>query len=156
MVKRTYSKDYNEEPEEKKFDLPSPKEHLFQVVDIYDINNCPFEKKLDENTVVAKCEVVGGDEEGRTILQRLTLDEDGKGFWATRLFLKAINQDYKGKGLTIDTDFWCGMQFYASVIHNGQYANIKEYNFDKRIEQVHKPKPEIKEVLDPKDIAWED
>lgn len=153
MVKKTYSKDYNEEPEQAKFELPSEREHLFQVVDIYTMNDEMGQKlKLDENTVSLKCEVCGGDEEGRTLLQRLTLDENNKGFWATRLFLKATGQDYKGT-ITIDTDFWCGLQFYADVIHNGKYANINGYNFDKKIMQV-KPTTNPGGVNSPEEIVW--
>lgn len=155
MVKRTYSKDYQEEPDDKKFDLPSEKEHLFQVVEVFDNGNNPFEKGLDLDTVCAKCEVVGGDEEGRALLQRSTLDETHKGFFATRLLLKAIGEPYKGNGLEIDTDRWVGRQFYATVVHNGKYANISEYNYDKVIEQYKAPVGAGKtgEVTD---IAWEE
>lgn len=160
MVKRTYTKDYNEEPEQQKFDLPSPKEHLFQVTDIYDINHSDKEivqkLKLDSDTVSVKLEIVGGEEEGRTLLQRLTLNEDNKGFFATRLFLKALGFDYKGKQLTVDTDLWCGMQVYATVIHNGKYANIDQYNFDKRIEQSGYATENPGGVKNPEDIQWDD
>ena len=155
MVKRTYSKDYNEEPEQQGFEKPSEKEHLFNVTDLFTSDDNPFEKGLPEDIVAAKLEVVGGDEEGRTILQRLNLAEDGKGFFATRLFLKAIGEPYKGGGLKLDTDRWIGRQFYATVVHNGQYANISEYNFDKKIEQYKPPIGDAKPVLDPKDIQWD-
>jgi len=38
---------------------------------------------LDELTVCAKLEVVGGEEDGRTMLNRMTLDDspNAKGFW---------------------------------------------------------------------------
>lgn len=157
MVKRTYTKDYNEEPEQQAFEKPSEREHLFQVTDIYTTDDNPFEKGLPQDIVSVKCEVVGGDEEGRTILQRLNLDENGKGFWATRIFLKAIGEPYKGNGLEIDTDKWAGRQFYATIVHNGQYANIGEFNFDKKIEQVYKePVKAPTGTVDPKDIVWED
>ncbi len=151
-MKRTYNTDQNE-PEQKKFDLPSEKEHLFQVVEIYtDQDDMGKKLRLDSDTVSAKCEVSGGEEEGRTLLQRLTLDDRNKGFWATRLFLKATGQDYKGE-ISIDTDMWHGLQFYATVKHNGEYANIDQYNFDKKIEQVFKVKnPD--NVIKPEDIAW--
>lgn len=158
MVKRTYDLP-EEEPEQKAFDLPSEKEHLFQVTDIFTSQDEMGQKlKLDDNTVSVKCEVVGGDEEGRTLLQRLTLDQDHKGFFATRIFLKAIGQDYKGNGLTIDTDMWVGSQFYATVVHNGKYANIHEYNFDKRIEQKNKPVVNANPggITNPSEIAWEE
>lgn len=154
MVKRTYTKDYQEEPETAKFDLPSEKEHLFQVTDIFTCNDEMGQKlKLDQDSVSVKLEVVGGEEEGRTLLQRLTLDENNRGFFATRLFLKAIGQDYKGSGLMVDTDMWPGSQMYAKVIHNGKYANIDTYNFDKKIVQkVINPD----NVKSPEDIAWEE
>lgn len=152
MVKRTYDLP-EEEPEQSAFEKPSQKEHLFQVVDIFtSADEMGRKLKLDDNTVSVKCEIVGGDEEGRTLLNRLSLDENWKGFFFTRLFLKAIGQDYKGKALLIDTDLWCGCQFYATVIHNGEYANIKEYNFDKIIKQSNNPG----KTTDPKDIAWEE
>lgn len=155
MVKRTYSKDYSEEPDQAKFDLPSEKEHFFQVTDIFTCEDEMGQKlKLDIDTVSVKLEVVGGEEAGRTLLQRLTLDENSKGFFATRLFLKVLGFDYKGLGLSIDTDMWCGNQLYATVIHNGKYANISEYNFDKKVEQQYKPP--VGQVSDPKDISWEE
>jgi len=132
MVKRT-GKTSEEEPEQSSFDMPSEKEHLFQVADIFDKNNAPEKLTLDDDTVSVKCEVVGGDEEGRTLLNRLTLIFDGKGFFATRLFLKAIGQPHKGD-IEIDTDQWQGAQFYATVIHNGKYANIEKFNFEKLVE----------------------
>lgn len=131
------------EPEQKAFDLPSEKEHLFQVVDwLPDFAE-------DPDVVFAKLEVVGGNEEGRTMLNRMTLNDEAKGFWATRLFLKAIGEQYKGTNFEVDTDHWIGRQFYATVVHNGKYANIKEYNFEKKVEQFDKP------IAPPKDeIAW--
>lgn len=136
MVKRSYNLP-DDEPENKKFDLPSEKEHLFKVVAVYDENSeMAVKLKIDSDTVYAKCEVVGGDEEGRTLLQRCSLDENWKGFFLTRLFLKAIGEQYKGNGLEIDTDRWIGRQFYATVIHNGKFANIDTYNFEKKVEDV--------------------
>lgn len=150
------------EPEKKKFEKPSEREHLFQVTDIFTNQDEMGNKlNLDENTVSVKVEVVGGEEEGRTMLIRLTLDEQSKAFFFTRMFLKATGQDYKGQ-ITIDTDLWCGLQFYATVKHNGDYANIKEYNFDKKIEQpvknINQPVKNINPggITDPKDIAWND
>ena len=134
MKRKAYCQD--SEPEQKKFDLPSEKEHLFQVVDVFTIED-EIGKKLglDENTVSVKCEVVDGDEEGRTLLQRLSLDDKWRGFFATRLFLKAISLPHKGD-IEIDTDEFIGKQFYAIVFHNNGFANIKSYNFNKIVEQV--------------------
>lgn len=155
MVKRTYSKEYNEEPEEAKFDLPSEREHLLQITDIITVEDELGQKlKLDMDTVSVKLEVIGGEEAGRTLLQRLTLDETNKGFFATRLFLKAIGMDYKGKGLVIDTDMWVANQLYAIVVHNGKYANIDTYNFDKKIQQ---PKSTVGMTPDQIDkMNWEE
>lgn len=154
-MKRTYTKNYQEEPEQAKFDIPSPKEHLFQITDIFTCEDEMGHKlKLDQDTVSIKLEVVGSDEAGRTLLQRLTLDENNKGFFATRLFLKVLGMEYKGQGLSIDTDMWCGLQLYATVVHNGKYANIDQYNFDKKIEQPFRPGREDK-PMEPKDIQWE-
>lgn len=146
MVKRTVNlKD--DEPEQKAFDMPSVKEHLFQVTDVYTSEENPFQDGVPSDVAIAKCEVVGGDEEGRTLLNRLSLDETFKGFFACRLFLKAIGEAYKGEGIEIDTDRWIGRQFYATVVHNQNkdktktYANIEEYNFDKKVEQVYVPQP---------------
>jgi hypothetical protein len=85
---------------------------------------------LDENTVCVKLEVAIGDELGRTMLQRCSLDPTWKGFFATRMFLKAIGEPYKGD-IDIDTDRWIGRQAYVNVVHNGQYANVADYNFEK-------------------------
>lgn len=128
MVKRNASG--NDEPEQRSYKLPSEKEHLFQVADIIeDIDS-------DPDIVHVKCEVVGGDEKGRTLLNRLSLDDEYKGFFATRLFLKAISEKYKGDNFPIDSDDWQGKQFYATVVHNDGYANIQEYNFDKIVEKA--------------------
>jgi hypothetical protein len=135
MVQRTASAT-DSEPEQSDFTPPSEKEHLFQVVEVYDQQNHPERLIIDDPDVVyAKCEVVGGEEEGRGILNRLTLNDNGKGFWATRLLLKAIGEKYKGDNFPIDTENWTGKQFYATVVHDGKYCNIKEYNFDKLVEQ---------------------
>lgn len=146
----------NDEPEQMKFERPSEKEHLFQVVDVYDSSNAPGNMVLDVNTVCAKLEIVGGDEEGRTMLNQMTLDFSGKGFWATRLFLKSISLSHKGI-IEIDTDNFIGKQMYATVIHNGKYANIKEYNFDKIINQsspgTTTPEPVKKEE---QEVAWDE
>ena len=144
------------EPEEIKRELPSQKEHLLQVTNVYTPDDNPFENGLPKDTVSAQLEVVGGDEEGRTLLSRMTLDENGKGFWATRLFLKAIGEPHKGKGIEMDTDRWIGRQLYATVKHNGQYANIADYNFDKPVEQYKAPVGNPGGITDPKDIQWQD
>lgn len=148
MVTRKYQMDENE-PEESKFDLPSEKEHLFQVTDIFTYEDETGVKLgLDEDTVSVKLEVVGGDEAGRTLLNRCNLDQSQKAFYFTRLFLKAIGEKYKGQ-FDIETDRWIGRQCYATVVHNGKYANIDTYNFDKRIEPLV-----IKTKKD--EIAWEE
>lgn len=134
----------NEEPEQKTFKIPSEGEHLFQVVDLFTIDDATGVKmSLDENTVCAKCEVCGGEEEGRSILIRASLDITWKGFFATRLFLKALGEPYKGDKVDIDTDNWIGRQFYATIIHNGQYANIESYSEDKN-------------PIKPEEVAWDD
>lgn len=155
MVKRTYDLP-EEEPEQSKFDVPSAKEHLFQVTDLFtNQDDIGIKLGLDDNTVSVKCEVVGGEEAGRTLLNRCNLDKNEKAFFFTRMFLKAIGESYKGAALNIDTDRWIGRQFYATVIHNGKYANIDQYNFDKKIDQEW---VESDKVTDPKDIkiAWDE
>lgn len=122
-----------DEPEQMSFELPSEKEHLFQVVDVDE------DLDPDPDIVYVKCEVVGGDEEGRSLLQRLSLDDGWKGFFATRLFLKAIGEQYKGEQFPIDSENWIGRQFFATVKHTKgkekTYANIDQYNFEKLVEQ---------------------
>ena len=146
MVRRTASG--KEEPEQATFELPSEKEHLFQVIDVLDTD--------DPDIFLVKSEVVGGEEEGRSMLTRLSLDDSFKGFFATRLFLKAIGEEYKGDSFPIDTENWPGRQYYADIVHNKSkdgtktYANIKEYNFEKRVEQFDSPKPQSEEV------AWDE
>jgi len=158
MVKRSV-KGNNQEPEQMAFEMPSEKEHLLQVVDVFDCKTDGNKFNLDTNTVLAKLEVVGGDEEGRSLLNRMNLDPDWKGFFATRLFLKAIGEPYKGEAFDIDTDYWIGRQFYATVIHNESkgkvYANIGEYNFDKMVDNSGAPTKEQEQNI-PTEIAWDD
>lgn len=158
MVKRTASGD--NEPDQSSFDLPSQKEHLLQVVDVFDMDTDGNKFNLDPNTVIAKLEVVGGTEEGRTMLNRLSLDDKYKGFFATRLFLKACSLEYKGDNFAIDTDEWPGCQLYATVIHiqskGKTYANIKEYNFEKMVDNSKAKnlnKPKDNPVSD--EVAWD-
>lgn len=154
MVKRTVDMG-DGEPEQKQFDLPSETEHLFQVVDVFTYEDEMGAKlSLDELTVSVKCEVAIGDELGRSLLQRCSLDETWKGFFATRLFLKAIGEPHKGNGIEIDTDRWIGRQFYATVSHNGKYANIAEYNFEKSAAIVQTVNPGG--VTSPDQVNWED
>lgn len=169
MVRRTYGNIPDDEPEQMKFELPSEKEHCFQITDVFTAEDETGQKmSLDENTVLAKCEVCGGDEEGRTLLNRCSLDENWKGFFATRLFLKAISQPYKGDGIVIDTDDWIGRQFYATVVHNKNkagdktYANIGEFNFEKLVAQkqpwepINTPEPGTgNKPVNASDIQWE-
>ena len=141
------------EPEQKDFPKPSAKEHLFQVSDIFTKDDEIGQKmKLDQDTVAVKCEVCGGDEEGRTLLNRVSLDPDFKGFFATRLFLKAVGLDHKGE-ITIDTDDFQGRQFYATVIHKDGYANIEKFNFEKGVEQADSPSAGAKSD---DQVAWDE
>lgn len=144
MVRRT-AEAPDTEPENIKFDIPSEKEHLLQIVDVYDRFYEQNKFKLDADTVIAKLEVVGGDEEGRSLLNRCCIDSKQKRFYFTRLMLKAISLQYKGH-FTVDTDEWIGRQLYATVKHSddGKYANIDEYNFEKVVENMEaKKKDEI-------------
>lgn len=156
MVKRSGTAP-DTEPEAGSFEIPSEKEHLFQVVDVYDNTYESNKFNLDADTVIARCEVVGGDEEGRSLLNRCNIDFNGKGFWATRLFLKAIAEPCRGD-FSIDTENWIGKQFYATVAHEPHkgktYANINEFNFEKMVEQVD-TKPDTAKDVD-KDIAWDE
>ena len=134
------------EPEESNFQLPSEKEHLLQVVDVW-----PDDKNSD--VVIAKIEVVDGDENGRSLLHRVNMNDQDKGFYYTRLFLKAIAEKYKG-AFEINDENFIGKQFYATVVHNGKYANIKEYNFDKMVEQVANDTDRTKPVDE--EISWDE
>ena len=143
----------NDEPEQKKFELPSENmEHLFQVVDI-------LSEMSTDSYIVTKLEVADGDEMGRSLLHRVSLDPEWKGFFTTRLFLKAIGEEYKGE-ISINEDRWIGRRFFATVVHNvgnngKTYANIDEYNFDKVPEvevQENIPVPETSE----EEVAWDD
>ena len=139
----------NDEPDQINRDLPSEKEHFFQVVNVLTLNP----SSVDIHHV--KCEVADGEEIGRTLLNRLSLDAGWKGFFATRLFLKAIGEPYKGNEIEIETNNWIGRQFFATVIHNNGYANINKYNFEKssKIRQ-------FKIEADPKEknaeVAWDE
>jgi hypothetical protein len=155
MVKRSFNTDENE-PEASNFKIPSEREHLFVVTDVHP---AVTPSGNDDNIQVVHLEIVGGDEEGLTLLNRCNLNQDEKAFYFTRLFLKAICEPYKG-AFEIETDRWIGRQFYATVKHTKSkdgtktYANIAEYNFDKKIEQVYKPVGQ--DITDPKDIVWEE
>lgn len=148
MVKHVNAPDT--EPEESNFKLPSEKEHLLQISDFwYD----------DKNTdiIVTKLEVVGGDEEGLSLLHRVNTDDKDKGFYYTRLFLKAIGESYKG-AFDINENNFPGKQFYATIKHSKSrdgsktYANVDQYNFSKVIEQV-KITPVEQKKSD--EIAWD-
>lgn len=142
MKKTIQCPDTEPTEQQSKFELPSESEHLFQIVDVYDYTTETGAKmKLDNNTVMVKIEIADGDELGRTMLNRCSLDVMDVGFFATRLLLKAIGFDHKGE-ITIDTDQWIGLQFFATVKHSKSrdglktYANIDKYNFDKLIDQA--------------------
>lgn len=154
MVKRNYTTDENE-PEASNFKIPSEKEHLLVVTDV---NPLTTESGEDENIQLVKLEVIGGEEEGITLLNRVNLDQHWKGFYFTRLFLKALGEPYKGQ-FDADTDRWIGRQFYATVKHSQSkgktYANIDQYNFDKKIEQQYQEPVNPGEVKNPEDIQWE-
>jgi hypothetical protein len=146
MVKRTMTAP-NDEPEQRKFELPSEGEHQFQVVDLWT-------DKMDDNIIIVKLEVSEGEELGRSILHRVNLDSTWKGFFLTRLFLKAINEPYKGD-IETDEDMWIGKIFYATIIHNlgnngKTYANIDQFNFDKVVEQFDAKKDT------PDTIQWDE
>lgn len=137
----------NDEPEQKRFELPSVGEHQFQVVDKWALDT-------DENIIVVKLEVSEGDELGRSILHRVNLDSEWKGFFLTRLFLKAIEEPYKGE-FEVDDDNWIGKCFYATIIHNQAnngktYANIDTFIFERKVsDQYQEPKPaEVIEMTD--------
>lgn len=156
MVKRTVTAP-NDEPEQGKFKLPSEGEHLFQVVD-------KWADKTDDNVIITKLEVAEGDEIGRSILHRVNLDSEWKGFFLTRQFLKAIGEPYKGE-FEVDDDMWIGKCFYASVIHNlgnngKTYANIDQFNFEKMFDNSGAPTkmtPEEKQkAIDSNQIAWDE
>ena len=146
-----------EEPEQRKFLLPSEVEHKFQVVDL-------FPDKNDPDIIAVKLEVAEGDELGRSILHRINLNPEWKGFFLTRLFLKAVGEPYKGAFLA-DSDNWVGREFKATIIHNvvdkkdaggnviskKTYANIDEFIFDVTPEVGVNPDG----VKKADDIAWE-
>jgi len=153
MVKK-YGTTSNEEPEQNKFELLSEGEYLLQVVDLF-----PY--KEDENIVIVKLEVAEGEEMGRSIIHRVNMDFGWKGFFATRLFLKALKQPYKGD-IEIDSDMWPGLCFYANIVHNKAdngktYANIDSYNFDKEVKQFNENiDPERQKKIDNNELAWDE
>ncbi len=159
-MKRNYNTD-DTEPESN-FKLPPEAEYLFQVTDVTSL--LLPDGTEDANIQRATLEIIGGEFEGTTILNRCNLDQEEKAFYFTRLFLKAMGEPYKGQFDT-DTDRWIGRQFYATIKHTKSkdgtktYANINEYNFDKKVEQQYKPPVgEIKNpngVKTPEEIQWE-
>ena len=135
------------EPEQKSFKKVPEGEHLFQVVDV--IENLDS----DADIVHVKCEVIDENGQGTTLLNRLSLNDEWKGFFATRLFLKAISEPYKGQDFPIDTDAWIGRRFCAIVVHNGDYANIKEFLF----KEIKQPVTSVGGgEIKSDEIAWDD
>ncbi len=132
MVIRTYNMP-DDKITQKTFLMPSENKHTFQVVDVYtNKDKTGIKFNLDDDTVIAKCESF--EEDGRSLLNRVTLDENNGAFFRTRLFLKSFGFPHKGDGVIIDTDEWIGHSFTAYVVHkegnNGKkYANIGEYIF---------------------------
>ena len=152
-MKRHYSTE--EKEPESDFKLPTEGEYLFQVTDVNPLVEPSGE---NENIQIAQIEIVGGEFEGTTILNRCNLKQSEKAFYFTRLFLKAIGEGYKGE-FDIDPDNWVGKQFYATIKHTKSkdgtktYANINEYNFDKNVENQYKPPVSENKTGD---IAWGD
>lgn len=153
-MKKTFNMP-QEEPTESNFKIPSEREHLMQVVDC---NSLVTPSGEDDNIQIVKLEIVGGDEEGLSLLNRVNLNQDEKSFYFTRLFLKALGLNYKGQ-VEIDTDNFIGRQFYATIKHSPSkdgtktYANINEYNFTKVVEQPFKVNnPD--NVTKPEEIQW--
>lgn len=151
-MKRTAPDD---EPEASNFKIPSEKEHLFQVTDFNPLKEGDIES---DNIFIVQLEVVGGDEAGLTMLNRVNIDDSEKSFYFARLFLKAIGEPYKGS-FDIEPVRWISRQFYATVKHTQSkgktYANIDQYNFDKKVEHVYKP-PVQSGAVKAEEIAWED
>lgn len=140
----------NDEPIKTEFQNPSEGQHCFKVVEVFDSGSLKF--KLDDETVMVKLVVCEGDEKGRNIFHRLSLNSEWSGFFMTRLFLKAIGQNYKGN-IEINTSNWKDKKFFGTVIHNPSkdgkkiYANINDYNFEKTF-------AEIKQELSPEE-EWD-
>lgn len=137
----------DEELKGKTFELPSEGLHSFRVVDVKDNEN-------DPNLVLVKLEVCDGAEYGRSILHRVNLDSDWKGFFFTRLFLKAIGEPYKGS-FEADSDMWLGKTFSATIVHTVEkegkkrtFANIDKFEFDIPA-TVGQPSTE-----QPKEVEW--
>ena len=154
-MKRAYNT-ADKEPTESTFRIPSEKEHLFQVVDINPVNT---PSGVNDDIQVVKLEIVGGEDEGLCILNRLKLNSDDKAFYFTTLFLKAIGEPYKGQ-FEIDTHNWLGRQLYATIKHTKSkdgtktYANIDKYNFDKIVTQPTKTLSQKEKT--PEEIIWGD
>ncbi len=148
MVRKTATAE--NEPEESNYEHPSEGEHLFQVVDI--LENI----STDPDIVHAKLEVVGGGEEGRSILNRCCLDDSSKAFYFTRMFLKVLGCEYKGTDFPIDSDEWIGRQAYGRVEHDGKYANVVEWNFDKIVEKAVSELQKDTGHKEPEEVAWDE
>lgn len=138
----------SDEPDAKKFEMPSEGTHSFLVVDANP-------DKVNADLILVKLEVCDGPEFGRSILHRVNLDESWKGFFLTRLFLKAIGEPYKSD-FAVDTDMWIGKSFCAKIVHNPSkdgtkvYANIDKFDFD-TIAKVGQPTKS-----EPKEVSWEE
>ena len=149
MVRRHYRMP-DDDPTQGNRQLPSERRHLLQVLEV---------KEINADIISIKAGVVGGPEDGRTLLHRLHLDQDSNGFFATRIFLKAIGKPHKGE-VDINTEDWLGKKFYATVIHQKNkdqtktYANIDKYNFDKIVEGAQIGREDIQKESDT--VAWDE
>lgn len=120
-------------------------EYLFQVTDVKD-------SEKNDYSVIAYCEVVGGEYEGKTV--RYRLDTEGDFLWLTKIFLKCLNLPHEGE-IDIDTEDWIGRQFRGQVKHNNGYANIKKLIVDETL-NCNVPVFEKKPVSEKKEIAWDE
>ena len=108
--------------ERKSFEKPEEGEHVFIVSDA----EVKPSKAGDSNNLVIKAEVVGGDSDGRSLLQFFSLKQDA--LWNVRLFIEAIMGE-EVEQLSIDTDQLMGQTFVGTVKYSpdGEYANLTAY-----------------------------
>lgn len=104
------------------FEKPSEGDHDFIIEDA----EVKPSKAGDSENLVIKASVVGGEEDGRSLLQFFSLKQEA--LWNVKLFLEALAGE-ELDGINIDESDLVGQTFRATVRHSpdGKYANIAAY-----------------------------
>lgn len=156
MSRYTLNKSEHDEP--KKFELLPKGSYVFQIIDYKETDK-------DGNVLVSKAgdpkislmlEVVAPDEHvGRKVFHNLVFyrpeSPSIKGIGMTRHFLKCAGLPYQGD-LDCDPQEFLGKRIRATIIHNGEYANLDKVEIDESLSV----KNNVDVPATPADVAWEE